>query len=456
MNISYADKIPNNVDLGSDRVLQRALEHWQPEFLKWWADMGPEGSHTADVYLRTAVSVHPSGWGHFDYVKMPDYRWGIFLSLADGERKINFGDHKGEPAWQDVPGEHRANLRRIIVTQGDTEPASVEQQRHLGLTCPSLYDLRNLFQVNVEEGRHLWAMVYLLQRYFGRDGRDEADEMLERHSGDHDNPRILGAFNEPPPDWLSFFFFTSFTDRDGKFQLASLRESGFDPLSRTCDFMLKEEAHHMFVGATGVGRVVERTAELMREHDTDDIAPYGGINLDTVQRYLNFHCSVSLDLFGNDVSTNAGNYFTAGLKGRFHEGDRADDHRLGGAVATIEEIHDGRIVTREVDALTALNADLRTEYIADCQKGVNRWNRALAGLGRELRLPHPGFNRKVGPAAGQHVSPDGRVITAAEWEQHVHEWLPTAADRDHVASGMVPVYEPGKFAGGLTPPSPRL
>src|SRR5712664_1919533 len=220
MNISYADKIPNNVDLGSDRVLQRALEHWQPEFLKWWADMGPEGSHTADVYLRTAVSVHPSGWAHFDYVKMPDYRWGIFLSPADAERKVNFGDHKGEPVWQDVPGEHRANLRRIIVTQGDTEPASVEQQRHLGLTCPSLYDLRNLFQVNVEEGRHLWAMVYLLHRYFGRDGREEAEALLGRRSGDADNPRILGAFNERTPDWLAFFMFTFFTDRDGKFQLS--------------------------------------------------------------------------------------------------------------------------------------------------------------------------------------------------------------------------------------------
>ena len=204
---------------------------------------------------------------------MPDYRWGIFLAEPEPDRRIAFGDHKGEPVWQEVPGEYRADLRRLIVVQGDTEPASVEQQRHLCLTAPSLYDLRNLFQVNVEEGRHLWAMVYLLHRYFGRDGRDEADEMLERHSGDADNPRILGAFNEPTPDWLSFFMFTYFTDRDGKYQLASLRESGFDPLSRTCDFMLKEEAHHMFVGATGVGRVVQRTVELMKEHDTDDVAP---------------------------------------------------------------------------------------------------------------------------------------------------------------------------------------
>ena len=221
--------------------------------------------------------------------------------------------------WQDVPGEHRADLRRLIVVQGDTEPASVEQQRALCLSAPSLYDLRNLFQVNVEEGRHLWAMVYLLHRYFGRDGRDDADELLARHSGDPDNPRILGAFNEATPDWLSFFLFTYFTDRDGKFQLASLRESAFDPLSRTCDFMLKEEAHHMFVGASGVGRVVQRSVELIKEHDTVDVRPFGGVDVATLQRYLNFHFSVSLDLFGAETSTNAANYFGAGLKGRFQE-----------------------------------------------------------------------------------------------------------------------------------------
>ena len=196
-------KIPNNVQLADDRTLQRALEQWQPNFIQWWDDVGPDESTRLDVYLRTATSVDPQGWAHFDYVKMRDYRWGIFLNPAEPDRRIQFGDHKGEAAWQDVPGEHRANLRRIIVTQGDTEPASVEQQRHLGLTAPSLYDLRNLFQVNVEEGRHLWAMVYLLHAYFGRDGREEAEELLARHSGDADKPRILTTFNEPISDWLS-------------------------------------------------------------------------------------------------------------------------------------------------------------------------------------------------------------------------------------------------------------
>src|SRR5712672_659681 len=259
---------------------------------------------------------------------MPDYCWGIFLSPADGERKIHFGDHKGEKAWADVPGEHRANLRRIIVTQGDTEPASVEQQRHLGLTAPSMYDLRNLFQVNVEEGRHLWAMVYLLHRYFGRDGREEAEALLGRRSGDADNPRILGAFNERTPDWLSFFMFTFFTDRDGKFQLSALAESAFDPLARTTRFMLTEEGHHMFVGRNGIRRIIDRTVEVMAAERTDEpkrLRALGVIDLPTIQRYLNFHSSVTVDLFGADVSSNAATFYSSGLKGRYGETTYADD-----------------------------------------------------------------------------------------------------------------------------------
>src|SRR6185503_4430536 len=264
--IDYSQKIPNNVDLSSDKRLQRALEAWQPNYLEWWKSMGPHGFQQDDVYLRTAISVTSEGWAHFDYVKMPDYRWGIFLADAVKDRTIGFGDHFGEPVWQQVPGEHRNALRRIIVTQGDTEPASVEQQRLLGHSAPSVYDLRNLFQVNVEEGRHLWAMVYLLHCYFGREGREEAEQLLKRNSGDLDAPRILGAFNEATTDWLQFFMFTYFTDRDGKYQLGTLKESAFDPLARTCEFMLKEEAHHMFVGTTGVQRTVERTAQVMKEH----------------------------------------------------------------------------------------------------------------------------------------------------------------------------------------------
>jgi len=448
-------KIPNNVDLAGDRRLQRALEQWQPKFIRWWEELGPAAFQGNSVYLRTAVGVGQEGWANFGYVSMPEYRWGVFLADPEPARTIAFGDHKGQDVWQEVPGEYRADLRRLLVVQGDTEPASVEQQRQLGLTAPSLYDMRNLFQVNVEEGRHLWAMVYLLQRYFGRDGRDEADAMLERHSGDADNPRILGAFNEPTPDWLSFFMFTYFTDRDGKYQLASLRESAFDPLSRTCDFMLKEEAHHMFVGASGVGRVVQRTAELMREHDTDDVHPYGGINLDVLQKYVNFHFSVSLDLFGAETSTNAANYFAAGLKGRFQEERRDDDHQLKNDLRDVPECTAEGITTRRVTQLAALNETLREDYVEDCQKGVDRWNRTLAdaGIDTVIRLPHVGFHRQVGTFRDHHLSPDGRLVADDEWLDGAGRWLPTDADRDHVRSLMQPVTEPGKMAGWVAPPS---
>ena len=448
-------KIPNNVDLAGDRRLQRALEQWQPKFIEWWEELGPSAFQRNPVYLRTAIDVGREGWAHFDHVEMPDYRWGIFLAEPEPDRKIAFGDHSGEDVWHEVPGEYRSDLRRLLVVQGDTEPASVEQQRHLGLTAPSLYDMRNLFQVNVEEGRHLWAMVYLLHRYFGRDGRDEADEMLERHSGDADNPRILGAFNEETPDWLSFFMFTYFTDRDGKYQLASLRESAFDPLSRTCDFMLKEEAHHMFVGATGVGRVVQRTAELMHEHDTDDVHPHSGINLALLQRYLNFHYSVSLDLFGAETSTNAANYFAAGLKGRFQEEQRDDDHLLKSVTRLVPEASQDGIGEREVTQLAALNETLREDYSEDCQKGLDRWNRSLreTGIEVELTLPHIGFHRAVGTFRDHHVAPDGRIISEAEWEANVDEWLPSDAERDHVTSLMAGVTEPGKMAGWVAPPA---
>jgi benzoyl-CoA 2,3-dioxygenase component B len=446
-------RIPNNVGLADDRRLQRALESWQPRFVDWWKELGPSAFQDREVYLRTAVAVGQEGWAHFEYVKTPEYRWGIFLADQEPDRRIAFGDHLGEPVWHEVPGEHRADLRRLLVVQGDTEPASVEQQRQLCLTAPSVYDLRNLFQVNVEEGRHLWAMVYLLHRYFGKDGRDEADEMLERHSGDRDRPRILGAFNEPTPDWLSFFLFTYFTDRDGKYQLASLRESAFDPLSRTCDFMLKEEAHHMFVGATGVARVVQRTVELMKEHDTADVRPYGGIDIATLQRYLNFHYSVSLDLFGAETSSNAANYYAAGLKGRFQEERRDDDHRLRDAMRTVPTVVDGAIGEREATQLAALNTTLREDYVADCRKGVDRWNRTLAEVGLELSLPHIGFHRSVGAFRGHFVSPDGSIIDETTWNAHRAEWLPTPDDEAYVQSLMKPVLEPGKMAGWLAPPA---
>jgi benzoyl-CoA 2,3-epoxidase subunit B len=457
-SVNYSEKIPNNVNLGEDRTLQRALEQWQPDFINWWDDIGPVGSTDNEVYLRTAVSVDPQGWAQFGHVKMRDYRWGIFLNPGESDRKIHFGDHKGEKVWNDVPGEYRANLRRIIVTQGDTEPASVEQQRHLGLTAPSMYDLRNLYQINVEEGRHLWAMVYLLHKHFGRDGREEADALLVRRSGDENNPRILGAFNEATPDWLSYFMFTYFTDRDGKFQLAALAESAFEPLARTTKFMLTEEAHHMFVGESGISRVIQRTAQVMNELKTDDVGKLraaGVIDLPTVQRYINFHYSVTIDLFGADESSNAATFYNTGLKGRYEEGKRDDDHSLKGQTYKVLESRNGELVEKEVPMLNALNEVLRDDYIKDSVAGVERWNKVLAkaGVTTQLRVPHKAFHRNIGALSGVKVSPEGRILSDAEWLANEGKWLPTREDRAYVASLMGRVVEVGKYANWIAPPA---
>jgi benzoyl-CoA 2,3-dioxygenase component B len=446
------ERIPNNVNLSEDKKLQRALEKWLPNYLDWWQQMGPDGFQQKDVYLRTAISVEPDGWANFDFVKMPDYRWGIFLKPAQPDAKIGFGDNYGQPAYQEVPGEFRNSLRRIIVTQGDTEPASVEQQRELGKTCPSLYDLRNLFQVNVEEGRHLWAMVYLLQRYFGRDGRDEADALLERRSGNPDKPRILEAFNQPCDDWLNFFCFTMFTDRDGKYQLSALAESGFEPLARTCQFMLTEEAHHMFVGDTGLNRVVKRTAQLMREGDVREL---GGIPLDIIQKHINFWFSYSLDLFGGEISSNSADFFAAGLKGRYKEQEQYEDHIVAEQNFMMKVVEEGQLKEREVAMRNALNEVLRTEYVRDCEKGLARWNKTLAdeGISERLFLPGSRFHRHVGEYAGHHFDIEGNLISAEEFEQRKAEWLPTIADREYVRSLMHPVVEPGKIANWIAPPA---
>src|SRR3979411_3279213 len=391
---------------------------------------------------------------------MPDYGWGILLAPQEENRVIPFGQHFGEPVWQEVPGEHRAMLRRLIVIQGDTEPASVEQQRHLGKTAPSLYDLRNLFQVNVEEGRHLWAMVSLRQKYAGGDGREEADELLRRRSGDADSPRMLGAFNEATPDWLSFFMFTYFTDRDGKMQLHSLAQSGFDPPARTCRFMLTEEAHHMFVGETGISRVVQRTCEAMKDAgitDPTDIAKVralGVIDLPTIKEKLHLHYSLSLDLFGSEVSTNAANAFNAGIKGRYRETQIDDDHQLKKATYPVLKLVNGAVTRVDEPALTALNMRLRDDYTLDCVKGMLRWNKVIstAGYHFKLELPNVAFHRQIGEFKDVRATPDGLLIDDATWNKRKGEWLPSTDDGDFIASLMIPVTGGGGVASWISPP----
>jgi benzoyl-CoA 2,3-dioxygenase component B len=459
MAIDLSARIPNNVDLASDEKLRRALESWQPAFLDWWRERGPEGLQSNEIYLRTAVSVDREGWAHYDYVKMPDYRWGIFLAPPEPDRTIAFGDSIGRPAWQQVPGEFRATLRRLIVTQGDTEPASVEQQRRLGSRAPSLYDLRNLLQVNVEEARHLWAMVYLLFSHFGRDGREEAEALLARESGEADHPRILGAFNRPISTWLDFFCFATFTDRDGKYQLASLAESGFDPLARTCRFMLTEEAHHLSVGEGGIRRIIARTAELMKRDPNEDARAQGGIDLPLLQRFVNHWFSESLDLFGSPDSSNSANYFASGLKGRFQESKPGmyDDHLLLEGSYDVEKPGAGGGIEHDaVPQRRATNAMLQDAYIRECEKSVGHWNQVLQreGIAYRIKLPSPRFNRKIGPFAESLWLPDGSPARSAA---AVAAHLPLAEDSawlESLQSGSV--FERGQCANWIGAPTHKI
>ena len=239
-----------------------------------------------------------------------------------------------------------------------------------------------------------------------------------------DKPRMLGAFNEATPDWLSLFMFTFFTDRDGKMQLESLAQSGFDPMSRTCRFMLTEEAHHMFVGETGVGRVIERTCEAMKAAGIEDpydiakVRALGVIDLPTIQKKANLHFPLTLDLFGSEISTNAANFYNAGLKGRFMETKIEDDHALTSATYPVLKFVDGQIRMVDEPALTALNMRLRDDYVKDCQGGVNRWNKIIEkfGIKFQLTLPSVAFHRHIGEF--KDIQADV-LLDADQW----HPWM---------------------------------
>lgn len=447
--------IPNNVGLEENPRLRAMLEWFLGRYRGWWRDMGPSGFDAAEVWLRRPVAVDAKGWAEFGYIRLPEYRWGVFQTLREPERRASFGRVRGAPVFTEIPTEFRKTMLKLLVTQGDTEPGSVEQSRLLGRTAPSLYDLRNLLQINVEEGRHLWAMAHLIFEHFGAAGEAEAAGLLERRSGSTEKPRLLDAFNYAIDEWLSFFFWSTFADRDGKFQLHAMSESALDPLARTCRFMLIEEGHHMFVGDDGLTRVVRRTAELMREFDTGDVAPHGGINLATFQRYINYWAPRTIDLFGNEVSDWAERLFDAGLKGRAYETRLFDEHvRLEDAV-TIENVVGGQIVARSLPSRKVLNEVMRETYLEECRGPIERWNRVLRDAGIDFRftLPSKRFNRNIGAYAGHFFAPDGHMIDTATWQAGAKDWLPSEAEKAHVRSLMAPVTEPGKIAGWIAPPA---
>jgi benzoyl-CoA 2,3-dioxygenase component B len=254
--------------------------------------------------------------------------------------------------------------------------------------------------------------------------------------------------------------FTYFTDRDGKMQLEALAQSGFDPLSRTCRFMLTEEAHHMFVGETGVTRVIQRTCEAMKEagiadpYEIDKVRKLGIIDLPTIQKKANLHFSLTLDLFGNEISTNAANAYHAGLKGRYREHRLDDDHRLENDTYPVLRLIDGKIQNEDAPALSALNMRLRDDYVADCNVGVGRWNKVIAEIGIpfEIKLPHVAFHRHIGEFSKIKADAAGKALSDADWDKRRGEFLPDAADKDFIESLMQPQYEPGEFASWIAPP----
>jgi benzoyl-CoA 2,3-dioxygenase component B len=243
-----------------------------------------------------------------------------------------------------------------------------------------------------------------------------------------------------------------FTDRDGKYQLLALAESGFDPLSRTTRFMLTEEAHHMFVGETGISRVIKRTLEVMKELGTDDpakIRAHGAIDLPTVQRYLIFWCSSSLDLFGSEISSNSAANFATGMKGRPDE-SQYEDHVLRDVTMTVQTPQG----PETVPMLNALNEVMRESYLKDCDIGVKRWNRQIERAGHAFRitLPSSRFRRSIGPWAGVPVDPRGNMIPREAYERMLPQWIPSESDKAFVHSLMRRVIEPGKMAAWIAPP----
>jgi benzoyl-CoA 2,3-dioxygenase component B len=211
----------------------------------------------------------------------------------------------------------------------------------------------------------------------------------------------------------------------------------------------------MFVGESGIRRIVQRTCQAMNEHKTGELRAQGVIDLPTLQKYLNLHFSASIDLFGQELSTNAANYYTMGLKGRFQETRIDDDHRLSDAFYPVPEVTGDSVIMVEAPALTAVNERLRDDYAVDCQRGVSKWNRVIrdAGIDFELKIPHRAFNRKVGAFKGIRSTPEGRIITEAQWDQEHGDWLPSPEDQAYVQSLMAPVTEPGKMANWIAAPA---
>jgi benzoyl-CoA 2,3-epoxidase subunit B len=310
--------------------------------------------------------------------------------------EIEFGDFKGQPKWQrvgQIPNQSiRDALLNLIVYQGDTEFASVEQQKNLLDTAPTEYDRKALIRVNSEEMRHGWQMCYLLVTYFGDSGKLEARKLLERRAFRGD--RLLGSFNAPVKNWLDFFTYTEFVDRDGKYQLTMLSHSAFAPLAESVTAMLKEEHFHMFTGHTGLTRILRS----------------GKIPIPIVQKYFNKWLSTAYDLFGTDHSSSAHWAYTWGLKGRYDEHDATEP--------------------AEKDRLNDLS---RGHYMKECAQLINQLNQLVPEHQPKLYAPDLKFNRCIGEHVGKTYNVHGELLSPDAYAKHVEEVLPTPVDEQALA-----------------------
>ena len=332
-----------------------------------------------------------------------NYDTSLFSSVLQGyefsekfgeakQREIEFGEFGGARKWEDTTEIPRSEisdlLLKLITVQGDTEFASVEQQRRLLSSAPTERDLRAIVRINAEEMRHGWQMSYLLVRYFGDEGKAEARKLMERRADKKE--RILGAFNEPVEDWIDFFTFTAFVDRDGMYQLKMLSHSGFDPLSRSMGPMLNEESFHLLTGLTGLQRILRA----------------GKIPVETVQKILNRWLPVCFDLFGHDRSKGAGKAYLWGLKGRFNE-------REAGPVKDPETV----------------NEAARGLYHEEVQGLIEVLNKEVGEGKPKLYTPDLKFRRSVGEHQGKRFSVKGEALDEEAYARHLREALPTEEDR---------------------------
>lgn len=342
------------------------FDDWIDHFREWQKDIGYDPSLLGDYKFETKLGdIHTP--------------------------EIEFGDFKGQPKWErvgQIPNQTiRDALLNLIVYQGDTEFASVEQQRNLLDTAPTDYDRQSLTRVNSEEMRHGWQMCYLLVNYFGDSGKLEAQKLLERRATQGD--RLLGSFNAPVKNWLDFFTYTQFVDRDGKYQLTMLSHSSFAPLAQSVAAMLKEEFFHMFTGNTGLTRIVKA----------------GKVPVPIVQKYFNKWLSTAYDLFGTDHSSSAHWAYVWGLKGRY------DEHEA-----------------KEPAEKDRLNDLARNHYMAECQKLIDALNQHIPADQPRLAAPDVKFNRSIGEFAGKTFSVKGEPLSPGEYEKHLAEVLPGEED----------------------------